>query len=465
MIHIQTIDLVYTYLTDIRALDGVNFNAEPGDFIALLGPNGSGKTTLLKHFVGLLKPTSGKVLFDGRDICDLPIEKVRTDVGFVFQDPNDQLFATTVAEDVAFGPKNLGLAPLEVERRVVTALEIVGARGLESRPIHSLSYGQKRRVSLAGVIAMSPKMLVLDEPTAGLDPMGATRMMALLRRINEEHGVTVVVATHDVDLVPAYAERVYLMRNGRVIASGSPPAIFSRPEVLHQSELRVPRAAHALRLVGDELGHSIIDLPLTMEDVSAAQHNTDRYLNGYDRGHNSNARLQRSGFTTGVAAAAAAKAAAELLLRSKSNSEVQLRSPLGSIVRIPVARAALSDEGVGAIATVIKEGVSPDDVTHGAEICAFVTLAEEPGIAIDGGTGVGRVVKRGLALGVGEAAINPVPRQMIADALSPMLPTGKGLKVVISVPQGEELAKRTNNAEMGIVGGIAILGTSIGEQR
>lgn len=461
MIRVQTLDLAYIYPTNIRALDGVNFLAEAGEFVVMLGPNGSGKTTLLKHFVGLLKPTSGKVFLDSRDVSSIALDEVRTAVGFVFQDPNDQLFAATVAEDVAFGPRNLDLASDDVARRVMAALETVGAKGLEGRSIHSLSYGQKRRVALAGVLAMSPKVLVLDEPTAGLDPMGAMRMMGLLRRINEEHGVTIIVATHDVDLVPAYAERVYVMCDGRIIASGSPPDIFCRGDLLRQSELRVPRTAHALKLVGEELGHPIVDIPLTMESPFTA-----RRANGhFDEGHEDAEGLKepcRRGFTTGVAAAAAAKAAAELLIRGKKNAEVELRSSLGSIVRIPVASVVLNDGGEGALATVVKEGVSPDDITHGAEICAAVAFADEPGISIDGGIGVGRVVAPGLALNVGEPAINPVPRQMIADALSAIVPAGVGLKVVISVPRGVYLAERTDNAEMGIVGGIAILGTSLG---
>ncbi|MBI2955171.1 MAG: cobalt-precorrin-5B (C(1))-methyltransferase [Chloroflexi bacterium] len=456
MISAQTCDLEHVYPTGIKALDGVNFVAEAGEFVAVLGPNGSGKTTLLKHFVALLKPGSGKVLLGDSDVSALSPDRLRADVGFVFQDPNDQLFAATVADDVAFGPRNLGLtAPLVLER-VTAAVGLVGAAGLEARPIHSLSYGQKRRVALAGVLAMSPKMIVLDEPTAGLDPMGATRIMALLHRINQEQGVTVIVATHDIDLVPAYADRVYLMRDGRIVVSGAPPAVLSQIDLLHQSELRMPRAARALQLFGDELGHSIVDVPLTME-----QHYNCGQDDGRDDACNGQSKARRRGFTTGVAAAAAARAAAELLVYGRRRNEVELRSPLGSIVKVPIADVLLVDGGNAALATVVKQGVSPDDVIDGAEICSFVTLSEEPGISIDGGPGVGRVSRPGLALGMGQAAINPVPRQMIADALSLMLQTERGLKAIISAPRGEELARRTNNARMGIVGGIAILGTSL----
>jgi cobalt-precorrin-5B (C1)-methyltransferase len=167
------------------------------------------------------------------------------------------------------------------------------------------------------------------------------------------------------------------------------------------------------------------------------------------------------GFTTGAAAAAAAKAAAELLLHGRRRDEVELRSPLGSSLRIPVASIVLCDDGESALATVVKRGVTTDDLLDGIEIHALVTLTEEPGIAIDGGPGVGRVTRPGGVLRLGEAAINPVPRQMIADAVSPLCHDGRGVRVVVSVPRGEDLAARTANSEMGIFGGIAILGTGL----
>lgn len=458
MIRVQTVDLAYTYPSGSKAIDGISFDAEAGEFVALMGPNGSGKTTLLKHLIGLLRPTAGKVILDGRDISSAAVSWVRGTVGYVFQDPNDQLFAATVEEDVAFGPRNLGLAPEEVRERVAQALEWVGLSGFEARPVHSLSYGQKRRAALAGVLAMSPKVLVLDEPSSGLDPMTATRMMALLYRFNQQHGTTVIVATHDVDLVPAHATKVYLMASGRVLTCGPPPSVFTQTSVLRKCDLRVPRAAQALKLVGDELGHPLIDLPLTMEEIVPSQ---TRGGNGYLEGMSgTNAGKDcRQGFTTGAAAAAAAKAAAELVVNNRTVSAVELRSPLGATSMIPVHNVARGDDGVGAVAMVVKAGFGENDVTNGARICAFVTMSNVPGISIDGGEGVGRVTRPGLPMGVGSAAINPVPRQMIADAVSSVLPAGMGVNVVINVPGGEELARETVNPQLGIVGGIAILGT------
>lgn len=443
--------LFYTYPGGMRALDGVDFSAAPGEFIAILGPNGSGKTTLLRHFNGLLHPTGGSVIIDGRDLSRSNGGWLHRTVGFVFQDPNDQLFAPTVGEDVAFGPRNLGLPAGEVLQRVEASLEMVGLPGFSARPVHSLSFGQKRRVALAGVLAMQPSALVLDEPTAGLDPLGASRLMGLLHLLNRQDGVTVILATHDIDLVPAYAGRVYVMHNGRVMASGSPPEVFGQAEMIRESDLRIPRAAHVLNLLDAELGHSLASLPVTLEDVPAVSRQTRAPAIELARG-----------FTTGAAAAAAARAAAELLFHGYTSRVVGLRSPIGAVLEVPVHCSQLCEQGGvrSATASVIKEAGVPGDVTDGVEICATVAAKDGPGVIIDGGEGVGRVTREGLPVPVGRPAINPVPQQMIADAVAAVLPPRMGASVVISVTGGRDLAAKTLNPSAGIIGGIAILGTT-----
>jgi cobalt transport protein ATP-binding subunit len=447
---LQAIGVSFAYDGGALALEGVDFVAEIGEFVALLGPNGSGKTTLFRLFGGTLRPNRGRVLVRGQDVGASDRGWLYSTIGFIFQDPNDQLFAATVGEDVAFGPRNLGLAGEEVDRRVADALQVVGMGGTERQPIFALSFGQKRRVAIAGVLAMQPSILVLDEPTAGLDPLGAARILALLRRLNRQQGATVVMATHDVDVVPACADKVYVLRAGQVATVGAPPAVFAQGSLLRACDLRPPRAAQALRLIGQEYGQPLAGLPLTLDEtLDTARHNkvTD-WASGLP------------GISTGVAAAVAARAAAELLFQGHILNEVTLRSAAGESITVPVAGLEAPDGRT--MATVVKRASAPGDPLDGALICASVSPDTQPGIHIEGGAGVGRVAQAGLPRPVGEAAINPIPLQMIADAVGEVLPEGCGAKVVISVPGGEALAAQTVNAQAGIVGGIAILGAITG---
>ncbi len=249
---IETRDLTHVYRGKIKALDGINFVAKPGERIALIGANGAGKSTLFKHFNGILKPTSGEVLVKGQPITKQNIMDVRRAVGVVFQDPDDQIIAPTVKQDVAFGPVNLGLSQEEIEKRVHEALELVRLGGFEERAPHHMSAGEKKKVAIAGILAMKPEVLVLDEPTAGLDSGGAIRLIRLINDMNRFLGITIITATHEVDIVPLLADRVCIMSGGKIIGNGTPQEIFSTDELIKKTHLRLPIVAQLLELLRDE---------------------------------------------------------------------------------------------------------------------------------------------------------------------------------------------------------------------
>jgi len=261
---IRTEALSFTYPDGTEAVVKVDLEIKPGEFVALMGANGSGKTTLLKLLIGLLKPSSGSIYLDGKEFRSLKDREIFQRVGMVFQDPNDQLFASTVEQDVAFGAVNLGAKPEEAAQRVADALKMVGAAELASKAIHTLSYGQKRRAALAGVLAMEPKIVLLDEPTGGLDPRSITPIMLLLRRLNREQGITMVMATHDVELVPLFCDRIVVMHKGKVVAADTPQNILGDPELTRRVSLRLPRVAHLAEILAKEDGIDFESIPLTI---------------------------------------------------------------------------------------------------------------------------------------------------------------------------------------------------------
>jgi cobalt/nickel transport system ATP-binding protein len=257
----------FCYPDGTVALSGIRLEVMQGEFCGILGSNGSGKTTLLKVLDGIVKEFNGTVLLDGEEIRRLSPRAIYGKMGLVFQNPDDQLFAHSVYEDVAFGPRNMGCSEAEVGRRVSEALEAVEMAGLARKDIQNLSYGQKKRVCIAGLLAMGHEILLLDEPTAGLDPMGEHRMMELLTRLNRESGVTIVMATHSVDLVPVFLTRLHVLSRGGVIRSGTPEEVFHSPEELANVKLRLPYIAeliHRLR-VDDHVPFK--RLPLTIGEA------------------------------------------------------------------------------------------------------------------------------------------------------------------------------------------------------
>ncbi len=274
---IQVEHLTHTYMTDspfaATALEDVSLTIEDGELIGLLGHTGSGKTTLVQHLNGLLKPTSGKVVVDGLDITekDVSLLEVRRRVGLVFQYPEYQLFEETVAKDVAFGPKNLGLSEQEVDERVRYALQEVGLvyEEIAERSPFELSGGQMRRVAIAGVLAMRPKTLILDEPTAGLDPAGRRSILGMIRELHGAGGLTVVMVSHNMDDISSLATRLVVMSRGRMVLTGTPREVFQHRELLSSIGLGIPQAAELTqRLIAE--GYPLPADLYTPEEVAEA---------------------------------------------------------------------------------------------------------------------------------------------------------------------------------------------------
>ena len=260
--------LNYVYMTggpyETHALHDVSLTIGDGEFVGLIGHTGSGKSTLVQHLNGLLTPSSGRVLVDGLDLADKETDRraVRCKVGLVFQYPENQLFEETVEKDIAFGPKNLGLAPDEIDRRVRDAMRRVALDydSIAQRSVFELSGGQMRRVAIAGVLAMEPRVLVLDEPCAGLDPRGREEILGLINGLHKESGTTIVMVSHSMDDVASLAERVIVMNKGEVAMDGTPREVFARGNELREIGLDVPQAvelAQRLREKGFDIPEGV----------------------------------------------------------------------------------------------------------------------------------------------------------------------------------------------------------------
>ena len=257
----------FKYPDGTAALSDIRMEVKKGEFTGILGSNGSGKTTLLKVMDGLIREYSGNVLLDGQDIRKLSPRDIYRKVGLVFQNPDDQLFAHTVFDDVAFGPRNMGFAEPEVAERVQGALHSVDMEGYAEKSIHHLSFGQKKRICIAGLLAMGHEILLLDEPTAGLDPMGEYRMMKLLTRLNRENDVTIVMATHSVDLVPLFLHRLHILSKGTIVRGGTPEEVFTAPQEMADVKLRLPQIAELIYRLKHEDKMSFERIPLTIGEA------------------------------------------------------------------------------------------------------------------------------------------------------------------------------------------------------
>ena len=262
--------LTYGYDEKRHAIEDLSIAFEEGKTTAILGANGAGKSTLFLHLNGILQPEHGEVRFRGQPISykKAGLRQLRYKVGIVFQNPDDQLFSASVYQDISFGAVNMGLPSEEVHRRVNVVMEQIGITYLKDRPTHFLSFGQKKRVAFAGIMVMQPEVIILDEPTAGLDPVGVSELMHLLQDVCRQQNTTIILSTHDIDVVPIYADVIDVMDQGHVIAHGTPEEIFAQPELLRSHHLRLPRISHLLEILQKEDGW---DVDASVSTISGAR--------------------------------------------------------------------------------------------------------------------------------------------------------------------------------------------------
>jgi energy-coupling factor transport system ATP-binding protein len=250
------------------ALDKVSLSIEDGEFIALIGHTGSGKSTLIQHFNGLLEATSGKIIVVGVDITDkkAKLTDIRKKVGLVFQYPEYQLFEETIAKDIEFGPRNLGLSDEEIQSRVIKSMEMVGLdyETYKDKSPFDLSGGQKRRVAIAGVVAMQPTTLILDEPTAGLDPKGRDDILDQISKLHKDYNMTVVIVSHSMEDVAKFADRIIVMNDGKVALQGTPAEVFKEVDLLEKIGLGVPQVTYLVRELRKK-GFNLSDNVFTIE--------------------------------------------------------------------------------------------------------------------------------------------------------------------------------------------------------
>ena len=274
---IKTENLTHIYMPgspfEKTALNNVSIEIKDGEFVALIGHTGSGKSTLIQHFNGLLEATSGKIIVDDVDITDknIKLTDIRKKVGLVFQYPEYQLFEETIAKDIAFGPRNLGLSEAEIQKRVIKSMEMVGLdyETYKDRSPFDLSGGQKRRVAIAGVIAMEPTTLILDEPTAGLDPKGRDDILAQIRKLHDDYKMTIIMVSHSMEDVANIAEHIIVMNHGEVALEGTPANVFKEVDKLEKIGLAVPQVTYLVKKLREK-GFDISDNIFTIEDAKKA---------------------------------------------------------------------------------------------------------------------------------------------------------------------------------------------------
>lgn len=271
---IKVKNLSYVYMQNTpfekKALDNVSLEIKDGEFVALIGHTGSGKSTLIQQLNGLLKPTSGKIFIDGCDITDenIKLSDIRKKVGLVFQYPEYQLFEETIEKDIAFGPKNLGLSESEIKERVKDAMTMVGLsyEDYKDKSPFEVSGGQKRRVAIAGVIAMKPKILILDEPTAGLDPKGRDDILDKISSLHKQYKMTIILVSHSMEDVARVAERVFVMSRGKCILSGKCSEVFKQVSTLEKVGLAAPQITYLMKKLKQK-GFNVSDNVFTVEQA------------------------------------------------------------------------------------------------------------------------------------------------------------------------------------------------------
>lgn len=262
-----------------EALSNVSFKIENNEFIGIIGHTGSGKSTLIQHLNGLIKPTSGKIIINGIDITQKKnLKDIRKEVGLVFQYPEHQLFEETVYKDIAFGPTNLGLSDDEIEKRVFESMNLVGLDiAIKDKSPFELSGGQRRRVAIAGVLSMKPKILVLDEPTAGLDPRGRDEILEKIKKIHEQYKMTTILVSHNMEDIAKLVDRIIVMHEGKVELIGTPREVFKNAEKLEKIGLGIPQITYLSR----ELRKHGVDIPDDILTVDEAENYILKYLRGF----------------------------------------------------------------------------------------------------------------------------------------------------------------------------------------
>ena len=253
-----------------KALDDVNLTINDGEFVAIIGHTGSGKSTLIQHLNALMKPTGGKILLDGEDINKdkTKLKSIRQKIGLVFQYTEHQLFEMTIFKDVCYGPKNMGLNDADVEKAAKEALDLVGLdESFYDKSPFELSGGQKRRAAIAGILAMKPRVLVLDEPTAGVDPRGRNEIFDAINHMHHETGITVILVSHSMEDVAKYADRIIVMNQGRVALTGTPREVFSRVSLLEEIGLAAPQTSYVMKGLSDK-GYSVAQDIYTVDEAT-----------------------------------------------------------------------------------------------------------------------------------------------------------------------------------------------------
>ncbi|MSS42346.1 energy-coupling factor transporter ATPase [Anaerosalibacter bizertensis] len=272
IIKIENLSYVYNPESpfETKALDNINLEIENGDFVGLIGHTGSGKSTLVQHLNGLIRPTKGKIIIDGLDITakETKLRTVRQEVGLVFQYPEYQLFEETVYKDIAFGPRNLGLDEGEIDSRVKKAMELVGLdfENMRDRSPFELSGGQKRRVAIAGVVAMEPKVLILDEPTAGLDPKGRDEILGEIQNLYKKEGITIILVSHSMEDIAKLVNKIVVMSGGQIAMEGTPREVFKNGKELEKLGLGIPQVTDFMRKFKSK-GNPVSDDILTIEEA------------------------------------------------------------------------------------------------------------------------------------------------------------------------------------------------------
>ncbi|MBE3593211.1 MAG: energy-coupling factor transporter ATPase [Thermoanaerobacter sp.] len=280
-IKVENLSFVYNEGTPYAtvALNNVTFEIQDEEFVGIIGHTGSGKSTLIQHLNGLLKPTSGKIYINGVDITDkkVSLKDIRKEVGLVFQYPEYQLFEETIFKDIAFGPTNLGLSEEEIEKRVYEAMDIVGiSRELADKSPFEVSGGQKRRIAIAGILAMKPRILILDEPTAGLDPKGREEILNKIKEIHDKYKMITILVSHSMEDIARFADKIIVMNKGRIEIIGTPREVFREAEKLEKMGLGVPQITSLAR----ELQKKGVTIPEDILTIEEAKEYIIRYLRG-----------------------------------------------------------------------------------------------------------------------------------------------------------------------------------------